>query len=312
MTEKETLLKRWLIHWDRFFFQSADTTLCAVIRIAFALVLLPYLLVLGMNLEPLWGESGVLPFAVSQALLDSDALSPLGFLAPNETTLYLSFLCFFLQVIFLLFGVKSRFQAFGVFFWLMAFQHRNNLTIDGGDTLARLTAFYLFCMPCGERLSVDQWWRAKKGHLPRFRSIWGLRLLQIQMTLLYASTAILKLQGAEWKDGTALMYVVQLHDVYGRFPLPGFLFESLVLLKGMTWIVVSAEILIPIGLWVKSTRVLTVCLAMAFHLAIDYSMNLFLFQWFMIVGLLSFCSFQTPPLKFLSSWGFHRDVSVKT
>ena len=36
------------------------------------------------------------------------------------------------------------------------------------------------------------------------------------------------------------------------------------------------------------TRRIAIAVAIAFHLAIDYSMNLFLFHWLMILGVLSF------------------------
>lgn len=292
----------WYQRWNDYFFQPSDTRACAVVRIGFAVVLLPYLLILGMDLEVLFGESGTLPYAQSRVLVDPDVLSPLGVLAPNDRALWFCFWLFVIQVIGLLLGFRSRFQAIFVLFWLVSFQHRNNLTIDGGDTLARLTAFYLFCMPCGERFSIDALLRARKGVSARLLPIWGLRLLQIQMILLYLSTALLKWNGEEWLDGSALIYITQLHDVFGRFPLPSFFLESIPLLKLMTWMVLVLEALIPFGLWFKKTRWLTVCVAVLFHLSIDYSMNLFLFQWFMIVGLLSFMSFDTIPPKYVSRW----------
>ena len=171
----------WYQSWNDYFFQPFDTRICAVVRIGFAVVLLPYLLILGLDLEALFSESGALPYAQSRELVDPDVLSPLGLLAPNDIALWFCFWLFVVQVIGLLLGFRSRFQAIFVLFWLMAFQHRNSLTIDGGDTLARLTAFYLFCMPCGERFSIDAILRARKGLSARLLPIWGLKLLQIQI-----------------------------------------------------------------------------------------------------------------------------------
>ncbi|MCB1122477.1 MAG: HTTM domain-containing protein [Verrucomicrobiae bacterium] len=282
----------WVVVWDDIFFKPRDTTACAVVRIAFGLTLLPYALILGLDLIQFHSETGLLPYSVSVALVDPDVLSPLGWLAPNDVMLWFCFYLFVIQVLLLLFGVKSRLQAICVFFWLVAFQHRNNLLIDGGDTLARLLAFYLFCMPCGERFSLDSFLEQKKHIKPRELPVWGLRLLQIQMVLLYISTALSKAGGTKWLDGSAMVYVVQLNDVFGRFPLPQFLLGSLPALHVLTWLVLVVEFLIPIGLCVKRTRMITVGLAILFHLALDYSMNLYLFQWFMIVGLLSFVDWE--------------------
>ena len=273
--------------------------MCAIIRIAFGLVLIPYVFVLGADLSVFHGEGGLLPFDIAVTLVDSDVLSPLGWIAPNDTALWFCFWFFCIQVILLVLGVETRFQAFGVFFWLIAFQHRNNLLLDGGDILARLTAVYLMCMPSGERFSVDAWFRSRKNLAPRLLPIWGLKLLQIQMILLYLSTALLKVSGEKWLDGSALMYIVQLDDMFGRFPLPEAMLESIVFLKLLTWLVLLVEVSIPFGLLLNRTRIVTIVVAIVFHLSIDYSMNLFLFQWFMIVGILSFGRVETFPLKWI-------------
>jgi hypothetical protein len=289
-------LSRLLRAWDNYFFKPQDTSVCGIVRIAFGLVLIPYVFILGMDLSIFHSQGGLLPFEISLVLIDPDVISPLGWIAPNDGMLYLCFGVFSLQVLLLIFGISSRFQALGVFFWLVSFQHRNNLLIDGGDTLARLTAFYLVCMPCGEKFSVDSWLRSHRNLKPRLLPVWGLKLLQVQMVLLYLSTALLKLSGEKWLDGSALMHIVQLNDLFGRFPLPGFITGSVLILKVMTWLVLVLEILIPIGLIFRRTRPATLCVAVLFHLSLDYSMNLFLFQWFMIVGLLSFIQLDSIPL----------------
>jgi hypothetical protein len=289
-------LSRLLRAWDNYFFKPQDTSVCGIVRIAFGLVLIPYVFILGMDLSIFHSQGGLLPFEISLVLIDPDVISPLGWIAPNDGMLYLCFGVLSLQVLLLIFGISSRFQALGVFFWLVSFQHRNNLLIDGGDTLARLTAFYLVCMPCGEKFSVDSWLRSHRNLKPRLLPVWGLKLLQVQMVLLYLSTALLKLSGEKWLDGSALMHIVQLNDLFGRFPLPGFITGSVLILKVMTWLVLVLEILIPIGLIFRRTRPATLCVAVLFHLSLDYSMNLFLFQWFMIVGLLSFIQLDSIPL----------------
>ena len=55
--------------------------------------------------------------------------------------------------------------------------------------------------------------------------------------------------------------------------------------------VLALEWILPVALWVKRSRKIAVAVAIAFHLAIDWTMNLFLFHWIMILGLLSFLSF---------------------
>lgn len=273
---------------ESFFFDRGDVRICSIIRIGFALILLPYLAAIGLNLHDFYGPNGLLSYEASVSIMDPDAFSALSILAPTDGALTLCFILFCFNVMLLLLGVFSRTQAACVFFWLVAFQHRNIMLNDGEDILARWMAFSLILMPCGAYFSVDAWRKALKGALPEESSLLGLRILQIQMTLIYTSTALLKLDGTEWLDGTAVIYAVQLTDVFGRFPLPDFFLSSPRLLILTTYAVLLVECWIPFGLWLRSTRLWTILLAVFFHLCLDYSMNLFVFQWLMILGLVSF------------------------
>ena len=86
------------------------------------------------------------------------------------------------------------------------------------NMLFRLLAFYLIWLPAGAYFALD----ALNDQRPvseRRYPVWPLRLLQIQMTLVYLSTLGEKLRGTDWFDGTALYYVSRLDDLFGRFPV---------------------------------------------------------------------------------------------
>jgi hypothetical protein len=117
---------------------------------------------------------------------------------------------------------------------------------------------------------------------------WALRLVQFQITVIYLSTAWEKWQGQTWRDGSALYYVSLMDDLFGKFWLPSFLYESQSILVICTWCVVLLEAALPLFLWLPWTRRGALLVAICFHLAIEYSMNLFLFEWLMILGLISF------------------------
>ena len=97
-----------------------------------------------------------------------------------------------------------------------------------------------------------------------------------------------KCQGAAWREGTALYYVSRLDDLFYRFPVPEFIFESLFLVAIATWAAVLLELSIPVLVWFGKTRRFALCLAVLFHLSLDYMMNLNLFEWLMLVGWSSF------------------------
>ncbi|MFY9255128.1 MAG: HTTM domain-containing protein [Fuerstiella sp.] len=277
--------------WNWFFFESADPANCAIIRIGYSALLLLMLLVQWPDAAFWYSDSGVLPLSASRKLIDSDTLTVLAWLPTDASTIQLCYGLFILQAVMLLVGFKSRLQAVCLLVWLTSFHHRNGLLLDGEDTVFRIFAFLLAFSPCSCRWSVDNWLHRRLcgQDMPvASGSAWALRLMQIQMTMIYASTAWEKLNGNAWLDGTALYYASRLDDVFGRLPVPGILFNSLTALKLMTWTVLVAEVLLPLGLWVRETRRAAILGGIALHLSIEWMMNLFLFEWIMIVGLLSF------------------------
>ena len=276
-------------HWNRFFHAPVDPAPCALIRIGFAFLLLINNLVLTPDLLKWYGPDGVLPLIASRMVIDSDTLTLFQILPETHAALLVAFGIYNLHAVCVLIGWRTRLNCICLFIWLVSFQHRNLIILDGEDTVFRLIAFLLIFMPAGAKHSVDSR-RASAAGRPSIQTAWALRLLQLQMSLIYLSTAILKFGGSDWRDGTALYYVIRLDDLFGRFPIPLSLFESLAAIKVMTWTVLVVELALPVLLWIPRTKLYAVATALLLHLLLDYSMNLFLFQWIMIVGLLSFVS----------------------
>jgi hypothetical protein len=275
--------------WNLLFFARRSMPIAGVIRICYGTLLLINMLCLAPYLELWFTEAGPIPLAAARAILDPDAWIPFAWLPNSDSalTVWLSFTVMLVQIVCLIAGFYARFQAASIFFWLVAFHHRNVLVFDGEDVLFRLLAFYLIWLPAGAYFALD----ALNDQRPvseRRYPVWPLRLLQIQMTLVYLSTLGEKLRGTDWFDGTALYYVSRLDDLFGRFPLPSAVLDCLTCLKVVSWSVLLVEFLIPCLLWNRRTRLLGLALAVPFHLGIDYSMNLNLFHWIMLTGLLSF------------------------
>jgi len=187
----------------------------------------------------------------------------------------------------MLFGVFSRVQAAAIFVWLVSFQNRNPLINDGEDTVFRIFAFMMIWLP------LDAYWsvlRRSSESVARARShasAWGLRLIQIEMAAIYASAAISKLSGETWQNGTAMWYVSRMTDNFGRL-VPSVYFDHFWVSAGLTWGALFIEATLPVALWFRGTRKLAILAGVALHLGIELSMNLFLFEWVMMLGLLAF------------------------
>lgn len=280
--------------WDRFWFEARDPRVICALRIAFGALLIINALCLLPDLNLWFSDTGVLPLANARLIINEDAPTLLAHLPLG--------LCYGLllaSAIALTAGLQPRIAAVVALVMLTSFHDRNYAIVDGEDTLFRLFAFYFALSPCGYAYSVDAWLANKRGKPqaagpgPAAPIPWAQRLLQLQITVVYLSSAIEKSSGHDWTSGDALYYVARLDDSFGKLPMPSFPFENLSLVHALTWGVLALEWLLPIALWTKRFRKPAIAVAILFHLAIDWNMNLFLFHWLMILGVCSFAEWPT-------------------
>ncbi len=277
--------------WNRFFFESGVPATCDRFRVAYSLVLIAYVVGLGADLELFHSTTGLLTYEASRSVIDPDTSAWLLALAPNSDpwlwTCYASLLgC----SVALLSGIRPRTMAVLVFALLVSFQHRNILLLDGEDCLFRMFALLLCFMPLSRGFRVFGSLRSSEsGEAVAVTSrAWALRLVQVQMCLVYFVSGIHKLRGSDWLQGHALYYISRLDDLFGLFPLPGFLLESPDIGRLLSWSLVPFEILLPFALWTERTRLVALVAALSFHASLAYSMNLFFFHYVMAAGLVAF------------------------
>lgn len=293
MTPPETTFRRLGGLWDKFFFQPGDAFKYSFFRVAFAGLLLIHHATTFPSLGFFYSEQGFLPFPTSQLVIDPGAWTIFTWLPKNDATLWTVYWVFVATTLTLLLGVFSRCSAIVVYICLVSFQHRNNLITDGEDAVMRTFGLMLIFMPLGKFLSVDRAVAILRGKISpaeRTAAPAALRIIQVYMCLIYFSSCWWKLKGSEWVDGTAMYYVSRLDDLFGRLPTPKFFFESMPMTKAITWSVIGLEALTPLLVWFKETRRPILLIALLFHLACEYSMNLFLFHWLMILGWMCFLS----------------------
>ncbi|MGB0581520.1 MAG: HTTM domain-containing protein [Limisphaerales bacterium] len=283
-------LKSLQIAWNRFFHGATATWSSGLFRISLGLVLLVNLTVFSVDAQMWYSDAGTLSYFESRLIVDTNTVTLFGWFENTPGKVRAYFCVFFLAILLFTIGFYARVQAVILFVLLTSLQHRNHLMLEGEDVLMRLLTFYSIFLPLDHNFSVRSWWRQRNqiAPYPQQTSAWPLRLVQFQMTLIYVSSDIIKLHGTPWIDGTAMYYVARLDDVFTGRLLPATLLNSLPFLKFLTWSVLLFEILLPLGLWVKQTRKWFLFAAVLFHLAIDVNMNLFLFHWAMMVGLIAF------------------------
>jgi len=149
----------------------------------------------------------------------------------------------------------------------------------------------------GNALSADRWIKKKNNqdlgdtNGPDFEnykpvSAWPLRLLQLQLALVYCHTWYRKFWGPTWFDGVAVYYSSRVEDLK-RFPLP-YVFENMWTIQFLTWSTLVLEFALFTLIWFRETRYFVLAGAVIFHLAIDYHMNIPFFEWLMITSYVLF------------------------
>ncbi|WP_068142082.1 HTTM domain-containing protein [Roseimaritima ulvae] len=287
---------------DRFLFASCSPATCVLLRVAYAALLLIYVSVWSLDAVRWFSDVGVLHVDTARTLSQGPSWALFFWLPATPTMVKVCLAILGIQSLCLLLGIGSRFQAACIFLWLVSFQSRNSLIADREDDVFRVFAFCLMFMPLDHAWSLGKrWWPQLYRRLTREANAgptaaavrdqaaaWGLRLLQIHLTLMYLSAAASKWLGVAWRDGSALFYVYQMDNLFGRGPLPEMITQSDHLIRLATWSVLVVETALPFALWYRRTRVAAVVLGIGLHLSIEYTMHLFLFQWIMVISLLSF------------------------
>lgn len=201
----------------------------------------------------------------------------------------------------LMLGLFPRTSAF--FLWLVAssYSWRNSGIHNSGDNLIRIGCFFLMFVRSDASFSVKNYlashhlWPVGKSEDLRFIPAWPQRTLQIQLCIVYFVTAILKLQGESWRDGSAVGLVLQLGE-FIRFPVPDLLMTSTASSMA-TYFTVGFELLFPFLVWWPLFRVPMLVCGLFLHGALEWTMNIQLFQWIITSYYLLFIEFDKRSLK---------------
>lgn len=270
-TERGTVVRRSQLaaiadDWWRFWHAPIAAERLALVRIATAFALLSDVLLQQLPYyAELFGTGGIQPNGYSQAALLHSWRWTAYFFTPSGDWLGLWFGIWLALTLLLCLGVRTRLVAVAVWLLTLAFFNRHYSMKNFGDSVLRISTFLFVFTPCGDALSWEGW--RKSGVLrPTLQAPWAVRLFQVQLCVMYASTAISKLVAplsGTWYQGTSLHYA--LND----FVLARFSFASLPmplwLTAPLTYLVLVWEVgFVPLVLWGR-TRRLALSFGIVFH-----------------------------------------------
>jgi Vitamin K-dependent gamma-carboxylase len=272
--------------WQRFWFEPEETSTLALVRIAFGALVFLWALTLIPDASSFFSDSGILP----DARYEGRPSAVWSVLDLTDTGLAVGVAIAALSVasLFLIAGLYTRLAAIVVFVGLVSLERRNPFVFNSGDGLLKVIAFYMVLAPAGASLSLDRWRRARDAfwEFP-LRAPWALRLMQVQLSVLYLATVWTKLSGTTWNDGTAISYAARLEDLT-RFELPDWIATSELIINLMTYGTLAAEAAIGILVWNRRLRPWVLGLGVFLHLAIDITMRVGFFSYGLFVLYLAF------------------------
>ncbi|MFN8036677.1 MAG: HTTM domain-containing protein [Acidimicrobiia bacterium] len=280
--------------WNRFWFTPQPTSTLALFRIALGCVALLWGLALLPDLRAFFSSKGIepTPVAVTWGLLGHFT---------SDTVLYLAYAALLASAVCVVLGYRTRLASVVLFVTVFSFIQRTPSVMNSGDGLLRILLFLLMFMPAGESLSLDRW-RMARDRFWEFpaRTPWALRLVQIQVSLVYLSACYHKIDAGGWTNGEALSYAWRMDDI-ARFHVPAFAQHSLTVSTLFSFLTLAIELLIGVMVWVPSARPLVLSLGIALHIGIDLTLRIGFFSITIIVAYIAFLSPRTATRLILAA-----------
>jgi Vitamin K-dependent gamma-carboxylase len=276
---------RFFAAWERFWFAEIPTSTYALFRIAFGILTFAWALSLAPSVFAFYSKDGILPVRPDyNSRFDWSVFD----LFPGDLAVAIVYFLLYIAALMLIVGFRSRLAAFVVFVCLISFGRRNPWVLNSGDLLVFVLSFYAMLMPSGEWLSVDRWLR-DRGRFWELgtRAIWPLRLVQVQISVLYLAAVWAKVRGTTWNDGTAVSYAFRMADLE-RFPVPGFVTDTVLIANILTYGTLAVELSLGILVWNRVLRPWVLLLGVGLHLGIDYSTRVGFFSWAVLVAYIAF------------------------
>ena len=293
MMSFKTLIKAW----DNFFFTPQPVDNIALFRIFWCLMLLVNALIEVENVKVFYGPDAIISLETVQHQFPYPHLNIFHYFRDRIEVVYMTFAIYIMSLLFALVGLYTQYALAVAFVCLTSLHQRNIWLLSSSELVMRIVTLLLIFSPCAHAFSIDVL-KNKKNPVWRRRvdfSPWVLRLLQIQLSIIYLWTVWHKLKGDNWVDGSAVYYATRL-DSMKNIPLP-YILDSVLFLKLATWGTLVIEFLLGTLLWFREFRKPLIICGILFHLFIEMMMTIPFFEISMILLLLLFI-----PLPDVQAW----------
>jgi Vitamin K-dependent gamma-carboxylase len=273
--------------WNRFLFSPISARPLGLFRIVFGLLVLIYLSLMTVEFDHWYTGAGLLQGTEARQAAGPWRISPLQFVG-NPIVPRLVLATAFAAALGVTLGWRTRVVSVVLYLCLLSFYHRNVSSNGGPDAVPVIFSFYLMLCPSGAAYSLDARRETKRRGTDAEALIapWSVRLLQMQICLIYFQSCVLKCGGGTWMDGTAVHYVL-FNREFGQFNLE-WLGAYPILVNLMTHGALLIEFTLAFWLWFKPTRRWVILGGVLLHAGIRPVLNIPGFGETMCVTYLTF------------------------
>ncbi|HMN30030.1 MAG TPA: HTTM domain-containing protein [Caldilineaceae bacterium] len=199
---------RRIVHPQYNFFQAdywfgeVDSRPLSPFRICFGALLLKNALYSIPLAQLFYSDEGIVPraqFWADPTQLSSAHFSLLNYL-PTTWMAILFFVVWAIISLSFLVGYQTRWMAVLTFLWKLSILHRNPFPLSGADHVMTVLSFWMTFLLLNHYYSVDGWLARHRGQaasatMPHTTYAFPLRVIQIQVALIYVLTSYYKWHG---------------------------------------------------------------------------------------------------------------------
>ena len=283
--------------WSQFWFQPRPTTVLEIVRIGIGAALLFHYTMATPFLFEFWGDSGWMPPEIAREQLSNRWMQSVFFYftSPWQWTAFHAF--FLICCTAFTLGWRTSWVKWIVLIGLISYDYRNFVISYGAGSIAVSLVFVLCLAPTGRSMSLDRLRAvraAKRADLaavpPTYFSPWAgacIRLLQLQMVVLFFVSGAEKIRGDMWWWGDALWVAFSVNEFYNGFVLWLFARQYWLVTLG-TYATILIELAYAFLIWRRRTRPYLLAAAVWLHLNFMFLLGLVYFSVIMIMGHMSF------------------------
>jgi hypothetical protein len=295
--------------WRAFWFTPQPAYTLGLVRMAFGVVVVAWTLAALPDLFQVFGKDGAAPKNVSLEYQWSVFEVWTG-----DKALLIGWVVLLVSAIAMTVGWHTRLAAVLVFVLLTSVHRRGALIYNAGDSVIAIIALVLALSCCGAALSLDQRRRTGSFWSAQTLAPWPVRLLQVQMSLIYLVSVQAKLYGGrDWADGSAASYSWRTDGKWALLEVPEWLSDSAILVNVASWGTLLIELAIAVLVWNKRCRFWVLAAGVVLHLILMATMNVGFFSLAMFVLYLAFIPPDTVgamPDKVKTWWRERRSSSA--